>query len=85
MECVLRCWGHDQRLIQQLHKAFPLIKIIITGTIANRAKALLKDNPIWVCVKGEYEKGILRVLNGEAGIINHDFLAEEELNTAPFP
>ena len=85
LESASTLWGHDRRLILQLNKIFPKLRIILTGTIAIQAEKIGTDISLVACVKGEYEKGVLRVLNGAKGILNHELLTEEEMNQAPFP
>jgi len=78
-------WEHDSWLLFQIKKAHLGCEIIITGPITTKADEIMKDNPIAACIKGEYEKGALRVVNGERGIIDFDLLTLEEMNAAPFP
>jgi radical SAM superfamily enzyme YgiQ (UPF0313 family) len=78
-------WDHDRTLIAALHRCLPRLRIIVTGPIAAKGEALLREHPIHACVRGEYEKGVVRVLAGESGLIDHDLLTLEEMNAAPFP
>jgi radical SAM superfamily enzyme YgiQ (UPF0313 family) len=78
-------WEHDERLIRVLHRMVPRAKIIVTGPIASKGEALLRDLPVHACIRGEYEKGVVRVLRGESGLIDFDLLSLEEMNAAPFP
>ena len=48
-------------------------------------KTLLEQYPLHACIRGEYEKGVVRVLNGESGFIDYDMLTKAEMNAAPFP
>lgn len=77
-------WPHDIGLIRRLAIAFPSTKVIVTGPITSQASKML-DEPVHAWVQGEYEKGVVRVLAGESGIIPHDLLTREEMNAAPFP
>jgi radical SAM superfamily enzyme YgiQ (UPF0313 family) len=78
-------WEHDRTLIQRLASLLPDCRIIVTGPIASKREALLAEAPIYACIRGEYEKGVVRALGGEAGLIDFDMLSVEEMNAAPFP
>jgi hypothetical protein len=78
-------WDHDLTLITSLHRCLPRLRIIVTGPITSKGIDLLSANPIHACVRGEYEKGVVRVLAGESGLIDYDMLSLEEMNAAPFP
>jgi radical SAM superfamily enzyme YgiQ (UPF0313 family) len=78
-------WDHDRALIASLHHLSPKTRIILTGPIASQGAAILKSSPIHACVRGEYEKGVVRVLSGESGLIDFDMLSMAEMNAAPFP
>ena len=78
-------WEHDERVIRRLNQLLPKACIILTGPIASQGEALLKTVPIHACVRGEYEKGVVRVLNGESGMIDFDLLTTAEMNAAPYP
>jgi radical SAM superfamily enzyme YgiQ (UPF0313 family) len=78
-------WEHDSSLIKRMHKAWPEMKIIVAGPIASMADKVLQRNPVHACIKGEYEKGVVRVLNGQEGIVDFDLLTKKEMNEAPFP
>jgi radical SAM superfamily enzyme YgiQ (UPF0313 family) len=78
-------WEHDQKIIQFLAKSCPHTRIILTGPIASQAAEVMKTTPVHACVRGEYEKGVVRLLNGESGIIDFDLLTLAEMNAAPYP
>jgi radical SAM superfamily enzyme YgiQ (UPF0313 family) len=78
-------WDHDEALIRVLHRIVPRARIIVTGPIASKGEDLLARLPIHACVRGEYEKGVVRVLHGASGMIDFDLLTVEEMNAAPFP
>jgi radical SAM superfamily enzyme YgiQ (UPF0313 family) len=78
-------WDHDAVLMRLLHRMAPRTRIIVTGPIASKGETLLHDLPIHACIRGEYEKGVARVLQGAAGLIDFDLLTLEEMNAAPFP
>ncbi len=76
---------HDKTLIKKIRKISPKSKIIITGPVSVRGEEIIKELDIYAVIKGEYEKGSVKVLKGESGVIEYDLLSEEEMNNAPFP
>lgn len=79
-------WHHDKKLLVLIHKKCPTAQIVLTGPIATIGEKILREFPMIVaCIKGEYEKGAVRVLKGERGVIEHDLLSVEEMNNAPYP
>lgn len=78
-------WDHDRALIAALHRSLPNTRMVVAGPIASKGAELLREQPIHACIRGEYEKGVVRVLNGESGLIDFDLLSLEEMNAAPFP
>jgi radical SAM superfamily enzyme YgiQ (UPF0313 family) len=58
-------------------------KIIICG--AGHAGRVLINDSVCAVVRGEYEKGVCRVIRGERGVIEHDLLTLAEMNAAPIP
>ena len=46
---------------------------------------MLEAAPIHACARGEYEKGVTRVIDGADGVIDFDLLTLQEMNNAPFP
>jgi radical SAM superfamily enzyme YgiQ (UPF0313 family) len=84
IESATPSWEHDRDLIRQI-AAKTRAKIIVTGPIASLGKKVLEETPAIAAVKGEYEKGVVKVLAGAEGVIGHDLLTVEEMNAAPFP
>jgi radical SAM superfamily enzyme YgiQ (UPF0313 family) len=78
-------WEHDEGVIRMIKQHLPDTKIIVTGPIASKGPELLENLPIHACIRGEYEKGVVRALGGETGMIDFDLLTVEEMNAAPFP
>jgi radical SAM superfamily enzyme YgiQ (UPF0313 family) len=78
-------WEHDETLIRTLKTRLPDCRIIVTGPIASKGEDLFRSVPIHALIRGEYEKGVVRALNGEDGLIDFDLLTVEEMNAAPFP
>ena len=78
-------WDTDQQIIRMIHSRFPDMRIVVTGPIASMGEKLLAELPIHAVIRGEYEKGAVRVINGAKGLIEFDLLSLEEMNAAPFP
>jgi radical SAM superfamily enzyme YgiQ (UPF0313 family) len=79
-------WENDQRIIAQIREIAPETRIVVTGPIAaTRGAEILDAHPVHACIRGEYEKGSVRVIHGESGLLDFDFLTEEEMNAAPYP
>ena len=86
LETATPSWEHDRQIIARIHQNHPHCKLVIAGPITTtRGRELLSDYPIHACILGEYEKGSVRVLAGESGLINFDLLTVAEMNAAPFP
>jgi radical SAM superfamily enzyme YgiQ (UPF0313 family) len=75
----------DKKIINKIKQLLPNTKIVVTGTIGIKGKEILDDLEVYAVIKGEYEKGSLRVINGESGVIDFDFLTQKEMNEAPLP
>jgi radical SAM superfamily enzyme YgiQ (UPF0313 family) len=78
-------WTHDSGLIKAIHKMLPSCHIIVAGPITSQSDRILRELPVYACVRGEYEKGVVRVLQGAQGTIDFDLLTLDEMNRAPFP
>lgn len=86
LETGAACLHHDLLLADTLNALAPGCKVILTGpVVATQGETLLHRRGIHAAVKGEYEKGVLRVLHGERGLIDFDLLSQEEMNAAPWP
>lgn len=82
-ETATSAWQHDKRILRHIHQLLPEARIILCGTIASGAEAgeAAALEGVAAVVKGEYEKGVARVILGEArGLVQHDFLSKEEMN-----
>lgn len=76
----------DRRVIREIHRIRPGTRIVVTGPVTStRAEEILAAEPVYACIRGEYEKGAVRVLGGASGVLDHDLLTEDEMNGAPFP
>lgn len=85
IESATPSWEHDGMLVRLLHQRYPNTKLVITGPITNESDRLLKEYPIHACIRGEYEKGSVKVIEGAEGLIDFDLLTKEEMNASPFP
>lgn len=79
-------WEHDSKLIRQIYASSPNTRIVVTGPITStQAHAILETLPVHACIRGEYEKGSVRVIEGASGVLDHDLLTTAEMNEAPYP
>ena len=85
IESATPSWEHDSKLLAELKRRWAHLNIILTGPITSKSQEIMAQHPVHACVRGEYEKGVVRVLNGEEGIIDYDLLGKQEMNAAPFP
>lgn len=84
VESATPSWEHDREQIRRI-AALTGAKIIVAGPIATLGERVLEQTPAAAVVKGEYEKNILKVINGATGVLAHDLLTIDEMNEAPFP
>jgi len=85
LESATPSWGHDGQLVRLLAQRYPKTKLVLTGPLAIEGASLLEAFPLHACIRGEYEKGAVKVIEGQAGVIDFDLLSPEEMNAAPFP
>ena len=84
IESATPSWEHDYNLIKKIKQKYPKLKIVVAGPIST-SDTKWDSDIIYAVIKGEYEKNIIKVINGKNGILNHDLLTREEMNSAPFP
>ena len=84
IESATPSWEHDYKLIKNIKNKYPNLKIIIAGPISTSDENWDSDI-VYAVLKGEYEKNIMKVLEGKNGVLNHDLLTKDEMNSAPFP
>jgi len=85
IETATPSWENDSRIISEIHNRMPQSKIVITGPIAaTKSDEILTYYPVHACIRGEYEKGSVRVLDGKCGIVDFDLLTPEEMNSGLF-
>jgi radical SAM superfamily enzyme YgiQ (UPF0313 family) len=86
VESATPSWAHDQQVIREIRRRLPDVRIVVTGPVTStRAEEILNSGDAHACIRGEYEKGSVRVLNGASGLIDFDMLTADEMNAAPFP
>jgi hypothetical protein len=86
MESATPSWEHDRAVLAGIAKLLPECRIIVTGPITSTdAAAILSLPNVVAAVRGEYEKGVVRVLRGKIGLVEHDLLTVDEMNKAPPP
>lgn len=78
-------WAHDATLIERIKGQNERARIVVTGPIAAKGEELLAQHPLTAVIRGEYEKGCVKVVNGATGLLDFDLLTEAELNAAPVP
>ena len=79
-------WEHDRMKLAILHDYFPAVKIVLCGTVmTTRAAEALTIPGVVAAIQGEFEKGSVRAINGQTGIIPRELLTRDEMNAAPFP
>ena len=78
-------WEHDAEVIAEIQRRLPDLKVVLTGPLATQGERILSEIHVDAVVKGEYEKGVARVIAGERGVIDFDLLSRDEMNWAPFP
>ena len=84
IESATPSWKHDFKLITDIKKKYPHLKIIVAGPIS-ASDEKWDSEIIHAIVKGEFEKNVVKVLEGQNGLIHHDLLTLDEMNNAPFP
>lgn len=89
IESATPCWEHDKKIIARIAEFVPSARIAICGPIAHPSSGkqdeILALPNVVAVIAGEYEKGCVRVVNGQTGKIPFEMLTKEEMNAAPFP
>ncbi len=84
IESATPSWNHDYKLVKEIKKKYPNLKIIVAGPISTSDQKW-DSEIIHAVLKGEYEKNVMKVINGQNGLIEHDLLTLEEMNSSPYP
>lgn len=86
IESATPSWDHDAEVISAIKRIAPDSKIIVTGTIgATRAEEILHAHAVHAVCRGEYEKGVVKVIEGSSGVIDFNLLTSAEMNAQPAP
>lgn len=85
LESATPSWEHDLEQIKLYNQLAPKMKIIVTGPITIQSEAILAKYPVYACIRGEYEKGVVKAIEGTGGAIGYDMLSKQEMNAAPYP
>lgn len=64
IETATPSWEHDKVVIQRIKQMLPHTVVAVTGPIATMGQKALSEAPVDAVIKGEYEKGSVKVLNG---------------------
>ena len=79
-------WDHDGLVVKFIRQTLPDCRIVITGPITTtKADEILGTLPVHACIKGEYEKNAVKVIEGAVGVIDFDLLTVAEMNASPPP
>lgn len=86
IETATPSWEHDAQVVRMIRQVLPECRIVITGPITTtKSDEILGTLPVYACIKGEYEKNAVKVLDGGSGVIDFDLLTTAEMNAAPPP
>ncbi len=83
-------WEHHKGIIARIASDWlPSAKIAVCGSIASpsggKVAEILACPNVVAAISGEYEKGSVKVTNGETGEIHFCAMTKDEMNAAPFP
>ena len=84
IESATPSWEHDYSLLKNIKIKYPHLKIIVAGPIST-SEQKWDSNIVHAILKGEYEKNVMKVINGKNGLIEHDLLTLDEMNSSPYP
>lgn len=86
LETATPSWDHDAQVVRMIHHLLPDCRIVITGPITTtKSDEILSTLPVHACIKGEYEKNAVKVIEGASGVIDFDLMTVAEMNAAPPP
>ena len=86
IETATPSWEHDSQIVRMIHRVLPACRIVITGPITTtKSDEILSTLPVHACIRGEYEKNAVKVLEGASGVIDFDLMTVAEMNAAPPP
>jgi radical SAM superfamily enzyme YgiQ (UPF0313 family) len=86
IETATPAWEHDSKLINEILKILPKVKIVLAGPIFTKGISLIEEGKIFAIMKGEYEKNLADFLNNpKSKIYDFNFLTIDEMNSSPIP
>ena len=86
IETATPSWEHDSQVVKMIHQVLPQCRIVIAGPITTtKSDEILSTLPVHACIRGEYEKNAVKVLEGGSGVIDFDLMTVAEMNAAPPP
>jgi len=86
IETATPSWEHDCQVVKMIHQVLPQCRIVIAGPITTtKSDEILSTLPVYACIRGEYEKNAVKVLEGGSGVIDFDLMTVAEMNAAPPP
>jgi radical SAM superfamily enzyme YgiQ (UPF0313 family) len=78
-------WEHDLRLLGDIKRIMPAIRIAVAGPTVRSAMATTKPGIVDAWLIGEYEKNSLAFVRGQSGLLDFQMLTREEMSALPFP
>lgn len=86
LETATPSWEHDAKVVRMIRHVLPQCRIVITGPITTtKSDEILGTLPVYACIRGEYEKNSVKVIEGASGVIDFDLMTTAEMNAAPPP
>lgn len=78
-------WEHDLRILSDIKRLMPRIRIAVAGPTVRSAYATTNPGVVDAWLVGEYEKNALAFARGASGLLDFQMLTRDELNALPFP
>ena len=85
VESATPSWQHDRAILSAISEVLPDAAIVVAGPITANEETVFKAKSVKSCIKGEYEKSAVKVIEGAEGVFTHDLLTRDEMNDSPFP
>ena len=74
IESATPSWQHDRAIIAAISEVLPDAEMVVAGPIAANEDTAFKAKSVKAIIKGEYEKGAVKVIAGADGVFTHDLL-----------
>lgn len=78
-------WEHDKQIIERVKRENPGLIIAVAGPISSLGDKIINEQGVQAVLKGEFEKNSLKFVKGTLGVLDHDLLTIEEMNSSPYP